>query len=200
MSTEEDREVAAEVLRERDGQDALWGEQNHPDGLTRLLLREHVKSFGVRIEDAGRYLLHKETCWSGIFMEEVGEALRADSLEHLREELIQVAAVAQAWVAAIDRRALALRAPQDGPRAPGPEGEATMNPYRLTLAAIFEIEATLHEAQSYLEEAESLMGSSDPTEELVAVRRAVQKLLSIGTRPRDLGQAILQGIDRARGV
>jgi hypothetical protein len=37
-------------------------------------------------------------------MEEVGEALQADNDADLRAELVQVAAVAMAWIDAIDRR------------------------------------------------------------------------------------------------
>jgi hypothetical protein len=42
--------------------------------------------------------------WADIFEEEVAEALAEVDLERLREELLQVAAVAVAWVEAIDRR------------------------------------------------------------------------------------------------
>ena len=48
--------------------------------------------------------------WVGILMEEVGEAMQAQSASALRAELIQVAAVAVSWVEAIDRRAAVDRA------------------------------------------------------------------------------------------
>ena len=76
-----------EVAQERHRQEARWGEQNHGDER-----------------------------WQGILGEEMGEVCKATnetwadekfSLEHehqLRTELIQVAAVAVAWVEAIDRR------------------------------------------------------------------------------------------------
>lgn len=76
-------QVLLEVERERGRQDKKWGQQNHGDAM-----------------------------WSLILGEEVGEACNA-VLERLfqgsndastRDELIQVAAVAVAWVEAIDRR------------------------------------------------------------------------------------------------
>jgi hypothetical protein len=88
MMTQHVEEDAWFVLRdvhfERHRQDEKWGEQNHTDSL-----------------------------WSHILGEEYGEACRAVnevvwgglSTAHLREELIQVAAVAVAWIECIDRRA-----------------------------------------------------------------------------------------------
>lgn len=79
--------VAKEVIEERERQDEKWGVQN-------------VHDFE----------------WVSILAEEFGEAAQAANeanftsgktrgdFTHLRAELIQVAAVAQAWVEAIDRR------------------------------------------------------------------------------------------------
>ena len=77
--------VLIEVEEERNNQDRKWGEQNH----------EHYR-------------------WCAILGEEVGEVseavLKADPEEgeggafiRIREELIQVAAVAVAWVESYDR-------------------------------------------------------------------------------------------------
>lgn len=85
MISKQTAEVLAEVSLERERQDDRWGEQNHDDFV-----------------------------WGAILGEEVGEAHQA-ALElefgdserpntNLREELIQAAAVAVAWVEAIDRR------------------------------------------------------------------------------------------------
>lgn len=88
MVTEELIEVLDEVQRERVKQDRKWGQQNH----------------------VGAH-------WLAILMEEVGEAAqcvcKADipPVSHdtsvwrqgLRDELIQVAAVAVAWIEAHDR-------------------------------------------------------------------------------------------------
>lgn len=111
-------EIAVEVLAERDRQDRKWGEQNHIDGTgpqsMPLLL---VYSDGdVRDDDpAARLssLFQAETdeaarvdavAWIDILLEEVFEASAEEDFEKLRAELIQVAAVAQQWVQAIDRR------------------------------------------------------------------------------------------------
>ena len=93
--------VLHEVEKERKAQDAKWGQQNHPDGtglpsdpsnadLTRALC-------DVAFKD-GR------GTWRHILMEEVAEAYAESDPAPLREELIQVAAVATAWVEALDRR------------------------------------------------------------------------------------------------
>jgi NTP pyrophosphatase (non-canonical NTP hydrolase) len=75
--------ILGEVAEERISQDAKWGEQNHLDFV-----------------------------WCAILGEEVGEVANAilegtfsdAPLAHVRDELVQVAAVAVAWVEAIDRR------------------------------------------------------------------------------------------------
>lgn len=71
------RDVLAEVRAERARQDAKWG-ANRPLALTP---------------------------WLGILVEEVGESATASfagTLADLREELVQVAAVAVAWIESID--------------------------------------------------------------------------------------------------
>ena len=75
-------EPVKDVIGERLRQEAKWGQQDHPPGI-----------------------------WLGILGEEFGEVCKeiAESqarpldVAHLREELIQTAAVAVAWVEAIDR-------------------------------------------------------------------------------------------------
>lgn len=70
--------VVTDVALERERQNVKWGEQNHDDGK-----------------------------WFQILMEEVGEAAKAgldDGDDRMREELVQVAAVAVAFIEAIDRR------------------------------------------------------------------------------------------------
>lgn len=80
-----------DVLTERLDQDAKWGEQNHPSEV-----------------------------WLAILCEEVGEMaqemLPGGSLLHCRDEAVQVAAVAIAFVEAIDRAAeyARLAAERDG--------------------------------------------------------------------------------------
>lgn len=77
------KEVLEDVEKERIAQDKKWGEQNHDDFI-----------------------------WSAILGEEVGEVCKASLHDRFggkeaggqREELLQVAAVAIAWVECIDRR------------------------------------------------------------------------------------------------
>lgn len=106
-------EVLWEVLNERDEQHHKWGEQNHPDG-TGPDVRESAASamgaptFGVLADAARLYTEHAaeygRLTWADILREEFREALAESDPERLRSELVQVAAVAVAWVEAIDRR------------------------------------------------------------------------------------------------
>lgn len=93
--------VAREVLLERVAQDVKWGEQNHPDGTGGALLRGAARL--ARME-CDRSAGEGRTTWHLILVEEVSEALAEDDPAKLRAELIQVAAVAAAWVESIDRR------------------------------------------------------------------------------------------------
>lgn len=96
--------VASEVLDERARQDAKWGEQNHADGTGRYggITAEAQAQMARRACD----IAFKEGTgsWRHILLEEVYEALAETDPQQLRTELIQVAAVAVAWVEAIDRR------------------------------------------------------------------------------------------------
>ena len=101
------RNVLVEVLDERIRQDMRWGQQNHPDGTSTARW-------------AGNADFTRETCqkmaagghvtWLHILAEEVAEAFAEEHPARLRAELIQVSAVAAAWIEAIDRRAVAQRA------------------------------------------------------------------------------------------
>lgn len=76
--------VLEEVRAERVAQDKKWGEQNHVN-----------------------------LYWAGILMEEVGETAKAiiegDADSRVREELVQVAAVAVSWIECLDRKKAAAR-------------------------------------------------------------------------------------------
>lgn len=108
--------VLAEVWNERESQEAKWGEQNHADrnedsahdveyyeqqATTWKLVNE------ARVADLNAQGMPSDrNCyWDGVLLEEVYEALAEEDPATLRAELIQVAAVAVAWVEAIDRRA-----------------------------------------------------------------------------------------------
>jgi hypothetical protein len=112
--------IAVEVLFERDRQDAKWGEQNHPDGTgpqTRPLSgvvygdADQAVRLAARAQFAtdDRAAIGKVT-WTNILLEEVFEAIAEADPTRLRTELIQVAAVAQQWAEALDRRTTAATA------------------------------------------------------------------------------------------
>jgi hypothetical protein len=93
-------QVLAEVRLERIRQELRWGQQNHPNGTG--------GSWRKDLADGARRLCEErfnngEGTWYHILMEEVYEAVAESAPERLRAELIQVAAVAVAWVEAIDR-------------------------------------------------------------------------------------------------
>lgn len=93
--------VSQEVLLERERQDAKWGEQNHEDGTGGSWQIEAAFLARKRCE---RAFERNEGTWGHILSEEVYEALAESDPVRLRAELLQVAAVAQAWCEAIDRR------------------------------------------------------------------------------------------------
>ncbi|MFE4051210.1 hypothetical protein [Streptomyces sp. YIM B13518] len=94
-------QVLVEVGYERTRQDSKFGEQNHPDG-TGLPVYQHSAN---RYRDhADRAAASGVLAWRDVLLEEVHEALAESDPEKLRTELVQVAAVAVAWVEAIDRR------------------------------------------------------------------------------------------------
>ncbi|WP_186319237.1 hypothetical protein [Streptomyces sp. SAJ15] len=100
--------IAAEIDTERAAQDRKWGEQNHPNGTgPRHELLELV-STSLAAHDAREICQRNAAAgtvtWRDILTEEVCEALTEDDPAALRTELVQVAAVAFAWIAAIDRR------------------------------------------------------------------------------------------------
>lgn len=103
--------VVGEVVAERDRQDAKWGEQNHPDGtgddrhLFRTTSRETYGTLCYLARSTTDRTAEQGTVtFADIFAEEVFEALAESDPVKLRAELIQTAAVAVAWVEAIDRR------------------------------------------------------------------------------------------------
>lgn len=97
---DEDKYVLKEVGIERYLQDRKWGEQNHPDGTSESAF-EFQREAAKLVCD--RNFQNKCSSWVDILREEVYEAFcEVDQLK-LRAELIQVAAVAVAWIECIDR-------------------------------------------------------------------------------------------------
>lgn len=93
--------VLDEIAAERGKQDAKWGEQNHPDGTGRNLaphLRDSARNAREQAAAEGRLT------WTHVLREEFAEAYAETDPAKLRAELVQVAAVAVAWIQAIDRR------------------------------------------------------------------------------------------------
>lgn len=110
--------VANEVTNERVRQDKKWGEQNHPDRMPEDVviaaaqlstepLPDNTRFLGMlanvrRINDALN--AQGKASWDYILLEEVLEALTAETEEERRAELVQVTAVGMAWIEALDRR------------------------------------------------------------------------------------------------
>lgn len=89
-----------DIVRERLAQDEKWGRQNHPNGTGMLGDRERANSARHVCEVMFRNGMGS---WRDILHEEVEEAFAEHDPAKLREELIQVAAVALAWVENMDR-------------------------------------------------------------------------------------------------
>ncbi|MFF0143572.1 NUDIX hydrolase [Streptomyces sp. NPDC005227] len=96
-----DAAVLAEVQAERERQDTKWGEQNHPDGTgnkSQQDFADHKRKWCEAAFGSGY------GTWADVLAEEVAEVEAEREPARLRAELVQVAAVAVAWIAAIDRR------------------------------------------------------------------------------------------------
>ena len=100
--------VLAEIVAERARQDRTFGEQNHRDG-TGLPVYQH--SANRYRDQAQRAAASGHLAWRDVLQEEVYEALAEPEPAALRVELLQVAAVAVAWIEAIDRRQAAGEVP-----------------------------------------------------------------------------------------
>lgn len=90
-------EVEYELNRQR----GIWGEQAHPDGTGGDMARQRADIARNACDTAAK---NKHLTWRDILEEEVAEAFAESDEAKLRAELIQVAAVATQWVAALDRR------------------------------------------------------------------------------------------------
>lgn len=89
------------IKNERKRQIDLWGLQSHDDGTGSELdikTSDLIKSLVKELESENK------ATWKDILYEEVHEVFAEKDLEKIKEELIQVAAVAVAWVEDIDRK------------------------------------------------------------------------------------------------
>lgn len=93
--------ILEELLVERETQDERFGEQNHGDGTGGLYaIQEAIMARSA----CDRAFRDGFGTWADILKEEFHEAMAETAPLALRRELIQVAAVAVAWVECIDRR------------------------------------------------------------------------------------------------
>lgn len=88
------------VDAELDRQEAKWGIQQHPDG-TGTWLKPMADSARMNCDAKAKA---GTVTWKDILTEEVWEAFSEEDPERLKAELVQVAAVACQWHAAIERR------------------------------------------------------------------------------------------------
>lgn len=106
--------VLSEILNERRYQLAKWGEESHQYVTLKVFRSDDIqaeipKEYGIPTEDQAKQRLNKaveneDLSWAHILVEEVSEAIAsAKDPNALRSELIQVAAVATAWIEQIDR-------------------------------------------------------------------------------------------------
>jgi hypothetical protein len=101
--------ILGSVDRELRAQDEKWGEQNHPDYSPAIDPGFYMETYAQEAASWKRRNAERVSKdvvgWDGVLLEEVYEALESvDNPQALAEELIQVAAVAVQWVAAIRRR------------------------------------------------------------------------------------------------
>jgi hypothetical protein len=97
--------IGDELVAERIRQQAKFGEQSCPDAIPQQLAAIYRADVARRLCQA--HFASGRGTWIDILCEEVAEA--ADeafygNTKQLRQELVQVAAVAVAWIEAIDRR------------------------------------------------------------------------------------------------
>jgi hypothetical protein len=99
--TEDTYLIWSDIFNEVRRQRSIYGLQELPDGTNQpgdKLMEAFAKRICHEHEQGGRLT------WRDVLNEEVAESVAADNHQHLDEELVQVAAVAVSWIAAIRRR------------------------------------------------------------------------------------------------
>lgn len=91
-----------DIIQERKRQVNKWGVQRHADGTGDIIdaKRADIMRRARDIADNGG----GDVTWRMILLEEVYEAFAEFDVDKLRSELVQVAAVAAAWIEDIDSR------------------------------------------------------------------------------------------------
>lgn len=93
------RRVLGDIAAERRRQDEKWAPRDYADGTGAFKPEaEHARARCEHLFANGHEM------WWPVLLEEVYEALAEEEPAKLREELVQVAAVATAWIEAIDQR------------------------------------------------------------------------------------------------
>lgn len=94
-------DVLQDVADERRRQDAVWGEQNHRDGTGGYIDKGAADLSRIACKEAAA---EDRMMWRYILTKGFAEAMAESDPNKLRDELVQVAAVAVAWIEHIDRR------------------------------------------------------------------------------------------------
>ncbi len=102
LATKETLAAVSSVADERIRQVEKWGVQTRPDGTGGDIYKQAAEVSKAHTDAAAA---DGSLTWVDILMEEIFEALAEDDPVRLREELIQVAAVAVSWSEDIDRKA-----------------------------------------------------------------------------------------------
>ncbi len=106
-------EIFDEVVAERDRQDILWGEQNHPSlpenpctvaNCTSCISASMGMPTEREIKKTLEHLASKGgMTWAHIALEELVEVVSAKTAVERRKELVQLTAVLFAWIECLDR-------------------------------------------------------------------------------------------------
>ncbi|GAA0641544.1 hypothetical protein GCM10009548_02210 [Streptomyces malaysiensis subsp. malaysiensis] len=97
--------VLREIAAERAAQDALFGQQDLPDGTGPGFDGDATDYANAYRAECDKAFATGTGTYRHVFMEEVFEALAESDPARLRAELVQAVAVGVKWIEGIDRRA-----------------------------------------------------------------------------------------------
>ncbi|MFE5159110.1 hypothetical protein ACFRNT_11360 [Streptomyces sp. NPDC056697] len=103
MSSATER-VLRDIAREREAQDALFGQQDLPNGTGPEFDGDATDYADAYRAECDKAFAMGAGTYRHIFMEEVFEALAESDPVKLRAELVQAVAVGVKWIEGIDRR------------------------------------------------------------------------------------------------
>ena len=90
------------IVQERKRQDDKWGPQNHLNGTSKTY---KIEADNAK-EETDKAAREERLTWRHILTEEFWEAMAEEDVPKLEVELVQIQAVAQAWIEALKRREL----------------------------------------------------------------------------------------------